>query len=247
MPQNVYDDPEFFAKYSQFRRSREGLDGAAEWPMLSSMLPDLAGRRVLDLGCGFGWFCRWARAHGAASVVGIDLSARMLERARQDTDDAAITYHRGAIEDFDFPEHSFDLVYSSLALHYIEDFDSVCARVSRVVGPAGEFVFSVEHPIYTAPAHPGWIPDSAGQQAWALNSYQLQGERRTDWLVEGVVKYHRTVAAYINTLIRNGFRLQRFEEWGPNAQELRDLPELESEIQRPTFLLVAARRDPAAG
>ena len=99
MPQNVYDDPDFFAKYSQFRRSVEGLDGAAEWPMLQSMLPGLAGQRVLDLGCGFGWFCRWAREHGAASVVGVDLSERMLARAL--IDDALAAWVTDRVHDGD--------------------------------------------------------------------------------------------------------------------------------------------------
>lgn len=242
MPQNVYDDPEFFAKYSQFRRSLEGLNGAAEWPALRSMLPELAGLRVLDLGCGFGWFCRYARSSGATSVVGIDLSAKMLQRAREDTDDPSITYVRGAIEELDFPANSFDLAYSSLALHYVEDFDGVCECIERVVAPQGGFVFSVEHPIYTAPGHPGWLTGPAGEQAWSLNSYQLQGERRTDWLISGVVKYHRTLATYINTLLRHGFRLRRLEEWSPSAAELQALPELASELQRPTFLLVATTK-----
>ena len=82
MPQNVYDDPDFFERYSQFRRSREGLAGAPEWPALKGMLPPLAGLRVLDLGCGFGAFARWAREMGAESVLGVDLSEKMLARAR---------------------------------------------------------------------------------------------------------------------------------------------------------------------
>ena len=72
---------------SGLRRSIEGLDGAPEWPALRSMLPNMAGRRVVDLGCGFGWFSRWAAQAGAASVLGIDLSANMLERAVADTDE----------------------------------------------------------------------------------------------------------------------------------------------------------------
>jgi len=78
MPQNIYDNPEFFAGYSQFLRSREGLAGAPEWPTLRSMLPPMAGLRVLDLGCGFGAFARWAREVGAAHVLGVDLSEKML-------------------------------------------------------------------------------------------------------------------------------------------------------------------------
>jgi 2-polyprenyl-3-methyl-5-hydroxy-6-metoxy-1,4-benzoquinol methylase len=92
MTQNIYDNETFFAGYSLLPRSIEGLEGAAEWPALRALLPELRGLRVLDLGCGFGWFCRWAREHGAASVLGIDISDRMLARARAETRDASISY-----------------------------------------------------------------------------------------------------------------------------------------------------------
>ncbi len=77
MAQNIYDDPEFFAGYSRLPRSLDGLDGAPEWPALRAMLPPLRGRRVLDLGCGFGWFSRWARQQGAAQVMGLDVSEKL--------------------------------------------------------------------------------------------------------------------------------------------------------------------------
>ena len=62
-----------------------GLDGAPEWPTLLSMMPDMTGRSVVDLGCGFGWFSRWAADAGAAQVLGIDLSSNVLARAETDT------------------------------------------------------------------------------------------------------------------------------------------------------------------
>ena len=117
MPQNVYDNPDFFAGYSQLRRSREGLVGAPEWPALRSMLPPLEGSHVLDLGCGFGAFARWAREMGADSVLGVDLSENMLARAQ--TRDPGVTYDLADIEHLALPDASFDLVYSALtaALH----------------------------------------------------------------------------------------------------------------------------------
>jgi len=74
MAQNIYDRPEFFEGYSRLGRSVEGLGGAPEWPALRAMLPDVEGLSIVDLGCGFGWFCRWARSHGAREVLGLDLS-----------------------------------------------------------------------------------------------------------------------------------------------------------------------------
>jgi SAM-dependent methyltransferase len=241
MPQNIYDDPNFFAGYSQFRRSVEGLAGAPEWPVLRSMLPPLEGLRVLDLGCGFGWFARWARENGAESVLGVDLSENMLARARAQTQHPGVTYCQANIENLALPDSSFDLVYSSLALHYIEDFGAACATVRRLLAPGGRFVFSVEHPIYTAPRHPGWQTEADGSRVWPVNDYLLEGRRVTEWITPGVVKYHHTVSRYVNSLLEHGFHLVRLEEWGPSPEQIAVHPELAEELHRPPFLLIAAR------
>src|SRR5436309_15973370 len=125
MKQNKYDDPEFFANYSQMARSIGGLDAAGEWPAFRTLLPQLRDKNVLDLGCGFGWHCRYARGQQARLVVGVDISEKMIARARESTTDAAIEYHRRAIEDIDFPAGEFDVVLSSLALHCVERLDIV--------------------------------------------------------------------------------------------------------------------------
>src|SRR5919198_1989929 len=212
MPQNIYDDPNFFAGYSQLRRSREGLAGTPEWPALKRMLPPLEGLRVLDLGCGFGAFARWAREMGADSVLGVDRSEKMLARARAQTQDPGVTYRLADIEHLAVPDTSFDLVYSSLTLHYIEDLRAVCAAIRRLLAPDGRFVFSVEHPVFTAPSNPGWQTDPTGAKVWPINNYLLEGTRVTDWITPGVVKQHRTVSSYVNSLLDQGFRLIRLEE-----------------------------------
>ena len=139
--QNIYDDEEFFAGYSRLRRSVEGLDGAPEWPALRTLLPDLRGRRVVDLGCGFGWFCRWARRQGAADVLGIDVSEKMLARGRAATGDPAITYIRADLEHLELHAESFDVVYSSLALHYVEHLNGLMSQIYRTLVPGGAMVF----------------------------------------------------------------------------------------------------------
>ena len=106
------------------------------------MLPDLRGRTVLDLGCGFGWFCRWARENGAARVLGIDVSEKMLARARDTTPDAAISYARADMERLELSPASFDLVYSSLALHYIANLDGLLSEVHRSLVEGGSLAFS---------------------------------------------------------------------------------------------------------
>ena len=128
MKENKYDDPTFFDKYSRMPRSKEGLAAAGEWHVLRRMLPSFEGKRVLDLGCGFGWHCRYAVEQGAASVVGVDLSERMLAEARAMTDSPAIQYLRMPIEAIDFPAGSFDVAISSLAFHYVESFGGCAPR-----------------------------------------------------------------------------------------------------------------------
>jgi SAM-dependent methyltransferase len=242
MTQNIYDDEEFFAGYSRLPRSVTGLEGAPEWPALRALLPDLGGLRVLDLGCGFGWFCRWARENGAARVLGTDVSEKMLARARTETTDEAIGYVRADMEHPELPPAAFDLVYSSLALHYIANLSGLLAAVHRALVPGGRLVFSVEHPIYTAPRAPLWSVDAAGRKTWPVDSYLDEGPRSTDWLTKGVIKQHRTIATYVSLLLRAGFTLSHLEEWGPTAEQIAAGPNLADERQRPPFLLVAAIR-----
>jgi SAM-dependent methyltransferase len=240
--QNIYDDETFFAGYARLPRSVDGLDGAPEWPALRALLPELRGIRVLDLGCGYGWFCRWAREQGAAQVLGIDVSAKMLARARADTSDAAIGYRRADLETLELPGNGFDLVYSSLAFHYIADLDRLLTKVHAALVPGGRLVFSAEHPVYTAPAEGRWSVDAAGNRSWPLDHYLDEGPRTRDWLTKGVIKHHRTFATYINLLLRLGFSLLHVDEWGPSDRQIAAQPSLADERQRPMFFFVSARR-----
>jgi len=241
MTQNIYDDDEFFAGYSRLRRSVEGLDGAPEWPALRALLPDLRGLKVLDLGCGFGWFCRWARQQGASHVLGVDISENMLTRGRAASGDPAITYVRADLEQLELPAESFDVVYSSLALHYVKNLSGLMLQIYRSLVQEGDLVFSVEHPIFTAPSQPNWSLNAAGRKIWPVEGYLDEGPRSTNWLAEGVIKQHRTLATYINMLIRLGFSISHVEEWGPTEDQIAAQPNWADERQRPPFLLMAAR------
>jgi len=241
MTQNIYDDETFFAGYSRLPRSVEGLDGAPEWPALRGLLPELRGKRVLDLGCGFGWFCRIAAEQGASHVLGVDVSERMLARARAETSNPAVRYLRADLEAFAPDEGAFDLVYSSLAFHYLEKLDALLARVHAALAPGGRLVFSAEHPIYTAPSHPRFI-DMDGRRAWPVNGYLDEGPRMTDWLAKGVIKQHRTIGTYVELLLRAGFTIAHIEEWGPGHAQVVAHPEWAEERERPMFLIMACER-----
>ncbi|MFN3067449.1 class I SAM-dependent methyltransferase [Serratia sp. J2] len=245
MSQNIYDNQTFFDGYAQLSRSVQGLDGAPEWPTIRSILPDLQGKKVVDLGCGYGWFCRSAREQGAAQVLGMDLSEKMLGKAKQMTEDPAIEYRQQDLEALQLPAASFDLVYSSLTLHYIEDLGKLFATVYQALVNGGEFIFTAEHPIYTAPKHQGWLVDEAGQKSWPINGYQQEGQRISNWLAEGVIKQHRMLGTYINLLVQQGFTIRYLNEWGPSAQQIADNPALDEEKERPMIFILAVQK-PAA-
>jgi SAM-dependent methyltransferase len=242
LAQNIYDDRVFFAGYSTLPRSVFGLDGAPEWPAVRAQLPDLTGKRVLDLGCGFGWFARWARAQGAAHVLGLDLSENMISRARRDTHDAGVEYRITDLERGEFPRSSFDLAYSSLAFHYIEDFERLVRNVHGALRPGGRLVFTIEHPIYMAPRNPGWGVDQDGRKTWPVDGDALEGPRETSWFTDGVVKYHRRLGTTLNVLIGAGFEIRHVEEFAPTPDQIAAMRDLAEELERPMMLIVAAER-----
>lgn len=242
MAQNIYDDPIFFAGYSKLRRSVHGLAGAPEWPAMQAMLPALQGLKIADLGCGYGWFCQWAGAQGAAQVQGFDLSEKMLERAAAATSDRAIEYRRADLETLELPAAAFDLVYSSLTLHYIRDLPRLFACIYRALLPGGRFVFSIEHPIFMASPAADWLADAQGNKVWPVSRYQLEGPRLTNWLAEGVVKQHRTMGTLFSQLIAAGLVITHVNEWGPTTAQIEQQPALAEEAERPMLLLVGVAR-----
>lgn len=240
MKQNKYDDANFFKQYSQMQRSVEGLKGAGEWHVLRTMLPDFKGKRVLDLGCGFGWHCRYAIEQGAKSVIGVDISEKMLAEARKH--DTTVEYICSAVEDIDFSADSFDIVISSLAFHYIESFDDICSKIKACLVNGGDFVFSVEHPIFTSYGTQDWYYDESGNRLhWPVDNYFMEGLRKTNFLGEEVTKYHKTVTTYVNGLIKAGFQITGLIEPEVDPRFLEMNEEMKNELRRPMFLIISAK------
>jgi SAM-dependent methyltransferase len=247
--QNIYDDPRFFEGYRDLRDAGRGLNDALEQPALRALLPPITGLDVLDLGCGDGGFGRWCIEHGAARVVGVDLSRRMLGLATERTSDPRISFVRSAIEQVAFVRGSFDLVVSSYGLHYVADYPQAVAHIFEWLRAGGSFVFSVEHPVMTAQvAGQGWAVDHVGRRLfWALDDYADEGERRGRWFVDGVLKYHRRTSTMVNGLLDAGFVLSRLDEPEPIPEALaaaRDAGSvsLVDNRRRPPVLVLAARK-----
>lgn len=240
--ENIYDNKTFFDAYAQMSRSRDGLAGAGEWHQFRNLFPDMSGMKVLDLGCGYGWHCKYAAEQGAASVLGIDLSEKMIARAREINGDERITYRICGLEEYEYPEEEYDCAVSNLALHYIEDLDSVYQKICRTLKPGGIFLLNIEHPVFTAGVNEDWIYDKDGNpEYWPVDDYYYPGERSTLFLGERVRKYHHTLTQILMGLLNAGFALEAVEEAMPDESML-DIPGMKDEMRRPMMLLVRARK-----
>ena len=149
MSQNIFDDPVFFEGYYQLRQGLNYKD-LFEQPAMRRLLPDVAGKRVLDIGCGYGHNCLEFAQKGAQRVLGIDLSEKMLAVARSESAHPNIEYRRMDMADLSQLNPGYDLIYSSLAFHYAADFGALAADIVRLLNPGGQLLYSQEHPIVTA-------------------------------------------------------------------------------------------------
>lgn len=243
MKENKYDNINFFNQYKQMPRSIGGLKAAGEWHVFEKMLPKLNNKRVLDLGCGFGWHCRYVIEQGAKSVIGIDISEKMLNEAKRNTQSQLIEYIKMPIEYIDYAENTFDLVISSLAFHYLESCEEVFKKVSNCLVSEGNFIFSVEHPIFTSNERQDWYYDEEGNILhWPVDRYFDEGIRKTNFLGEQVIKYHKKIEHYINTLIKSGFDVVEISEPQPDPKLLNRNIEMKNELRRPMFLIISAKK-----
>ncbi|MDD2213315.1 MAG: class I SAM-dependent methyltransferase [Oscillospiraceae bacterium] len=240
--QNIYDDRDFFLQYLELRQNPYSANAVEENPALLALLGEVKNQRVLDLGCGYGEMCQTIAGLGAAQVQGIDLSEKMIHLACQQNKWPQVSFSCMAMEDIGQLDGQYDLIISSLALHYIEDYEALMRQVFYRLKPGGRFVFSQEHPLTTAPLKgPEWIRTADGQvDHHRLTDYMHSGARRVDWLVDGVIKYHRTFSDLINGLTAAGLQLDQLQEPLPSADLLQQKPQYAKTWHKPDFLLIRA-------
>lgn len=116
--------------------------------------------------------------------------------------------------------------------------------MNRCLSAGGRFVFSVEHPVFTAQGAQEWHCDAQGNHLhWPVDSYFSEGVRKAVFLGEEVMKYHKTLTTYVNGLLQNGFELLELVEPQPEPGLLEAYPEImRDELRRPMMLIVSARK-----
>ena len=242
--QNIFDNEVFFEGYKKIRDNEVNANNLFELPALRSLLPDLKGKRILDLGCGFGEHCMEYVAKGAEKVVGVDISEKMLEVAKKENSDPKITYLLMPMEDIGNINEKFDVVISSLAFHYVEDFTGVVKNIHDLLEEGGVFVFSQEHPLSTCHRDgERWTRDEEGNKICLnIKGYALERENGSTWFVDDVKRYHRTFSTIVNTLIENGFNIDKMIEPVADEEILSKYPKFKDLFHKPDFLLVRSTR-----
>ena len=241
--QIIFDNEQFFEGYKAIRDRETNLNDLLEQPAMKKLLPDLSGKAVLDLGCGYGHNCLDFIECGAAKVIGIDISKKMLEVARRESSHEKIEYINMSMTDIAALPCKFDFIYSSLAFHYIENFEKLAADIYSLLNDNGCLLFSQEHPIMTATVDGmgHWNKDeNDNRTSYTFSNYGQEGKREFHWITDGVINYHRTVGRLITTLAKNRFVIDTVEEPTPTKWAIEKYPIITKEFLKPNFIIVKA-------
>jgi SAM-dependent methyltransferase len=232
-PNPLYDDPALAAAYAAVTVSNV-CNAAYERPAVRDVLGDVSGLDVLDAGAAAGEHSAWLAAHGAR-VVAIDASEAMVHLARERLGDAATVVRADLARPLPLPDASFDIVLSSLTLHYLADWLPTLREFARVLRPCGRFVFSTHHPALTDDPAADYHAVRLVEEGW-------------DGFAAGPVPmrfYHRPLERIVGDVLAAGFVLRALREPRPSAEaDVRD-PAVAARLRtRPWFLIVDAEAAP---
>ncbi len=204
-----------------------------ERPAIRALVPDIRGGRVLDAGCGSGVNLQWLIDQGAHEVVGIDVSAKMIEIAAREAIPNVSLFIADMSHPLDLLEtDSFDLVLSSLVVHYIEDQQAFFAEMARLLRPGGRFVFSTHHP----QSDFSWHPGNYFETVYVTDEWRGFADEAIK-----VSFYRRPLSAITEALTDAGFIIERLTEPQPTQDYLKADPAgYEKARQQPAFLCIRA-------
>ncbi|WP_405422061.1 class I SAM-dependent methyltransferase [Streptomyces erythrochromogenes] len=201
-----------------------------ERPAMLALAGDVAGRRILDAGCGSGALFAALRDRGAV-VSGFDTSAGMLELARRRLGDGADLQVANLGSPLPYADDTFDDVTASLVLHYLEDWGPALAELRRVLRPGGRLIASVDHPFAINLIH-----REAGREA--EHNYFDTTKWTVEWTIGGhtalVSRWNRPLHAMIEAFIGAGFRITVISEPEPDPAAREMFPE--AIAAKPRFL-----------
>jgi SAM-dependent methyltransferase len=236
-----YDQPEVFERYRAHRAWPLNPNTTLEEPAFLDELGDVAGLRVLDLGCGDGGTASLLLDLGCGSYLGVDGSTLMVREANAALAGRAGRVVRGRLEDFEAEPDSFDLIVSRMALHYLADLGVLLRRCRESLAEGGRILFTVTHPVITS--HDRRASTTEPREDWLVDDYFVEGARPQVWLGAASVWQHRTIETYVTELRQAGFRLSNLRECAPRADRFDDNSEYKRRQRIPLMLLIAGTRD----
>ncbi len=247
MEQNIYDNEIFFKEYQALRNNNVGISAndLIEIPQLFELIGDVKGKTILDIGCGAGGHDRKLIDLGAKSVMGIDISEKMIEEAIKNNNTNNILYKRLSMNDLEAIDMKFDLVISSLAIHYIDDYEGLCKKVYNLLNDGGYFIFSHGHPMDSAVILNNYennyivIDD---KKYFLISDYNNEGKRISHWFVDGVETYHRTMSHLVNGLIDAGFVIERLNESYVTDENIKINPKLIEQKDHSYFVYIKSKK-----
>jgi SAM-dependent methyltransferase len=202
-----------------------------ERPATLALLPDVGGKDILDAGCGPGWYADRLARNGAR-VVAVDYSPRMVKLAAERLGGRARVL-QGDVSNLGnmvFNE-TFDIILSSLVLHYVADLSVTFREWARLLRPNGTLVFSTHHPIHQPSLlDPGYLCTELIEEEWG-------------WLGEKMRYYRRPLRDLTEPLAAAGFVLERMSEPTPSeALKTKDPKGYDLLCRLPAFIFVRARK-----
>lgn len=184
-------------------------------PVMRDRAREASPRKVLDVGCGEGRFCRML-ADSGATTTGIDPTAALIDEARRR--DPAGRYLRGVAEALPFGAGAFDLVVSYLSLIDIPDLDAAVAEMARVLAPGGRLLIANLTSFATPCADRGWVRDDAGHRLhYPIDHYLDDRAMWVEWRGIRILNHHRALSRYMKALLGCGLQLTWFDEPEPRA------------------------------
>ena len=231
--QNIYDNVRFFENFKAMRSNEINFNDCIE-------TPDLHGKDVLDIGCGMGQHAQQYSDLGAKSILGIDISEKMLSYAKEHFNAPNITYQQMALEEISELNQQFDLITSSLAFDYAENLDELMKHIAGLLKKNACLVFSMSHPLATAwdGRYDRYTRTESGQRLYAnISNYMVEGKRTVHWVVDNYELYHRTFSSIVNSIVNAGLAIEHCEESHiSDAMRERYPDQFGGTLHRPDFL-----------